>query len=186
MGEQKPPTSRNSANYPNGDNDLKRFGRQAIYFWNRGRKPRVCGIGRHSSAVDALSRWHPNAGRHNLRKELPNGAYRSRNHPYGSRLFCVRWCDHRRDDLRPREPSTLQDSYSRAGNLRGRLDDALRIVIEIWPEPALGFRNAPPFAPRIILDLIALDLAEPEIARLRMREIKAGDGRPAATWRSFP
>ena len=80
MGERGRPNSRNSANYPNGGNDLKRFGRQANYFWNRVQSPAFAGlVGTAGAVVDALIGWHPkdpqghssNAGRHNLRKELP-------------------------------------------------------------------------------------------------------------------
>ena len=54
---------------------------------------------------------------------------------------------------------------------RGDARRVTRIVIEDRRQPALGFGNAPALAPCVILDLIALDLADAEIMRLRMTEI---------------
>ena len=43
--------------------------------------------------------------------------------------------------------------------------DLARIVVEDRRQPALGLRDAPALAPRIVLDLVALDLADAEIVR---------------------
>src|SRR6202012_5773066 len=63
--------------------------------------------------------------------------------------------------------------------LRAPRNDALlrrgsrqRIVIENRREPLLGFGDAPVLAQRVILDLIALNLADAEIGSLGMAEIK--------------
>ncbi len=50
-----------------------------------------------------------------------------------------------------------------------------RIVVQQRRQPALRFFHRPAFAPRIILDLVALDLADAEIAALGMGEIEARD-----------
>src|SRR5215470_4271825 len=62
---------------------------------------------------------------------------------------------------------------SRSHDTRRRM----RIVIEDRREPALAFGDRPALAPRIILDLVALDLADAEIGALRMAEIKPAHGR---------
>src|SRR5260370_26722109 len=46
-----------------------------------------------------------------------------------------------------------------------------RIIVELGCQPALRFGETPAFAPRVILPLVALDLADAEITRLGMREI---------------
>ena len=48
----------------------------------------------------------------------------------------------------------------------------MRIVIEDRRQPAFAFHDAPALALGVILDLVALDLADAEIAALRMAEIK--------------
>src|SRR5512144_2825705 len=48
----------------------------------------------------------------------------------------------------------------------------MRRVIEDRRQPAFALRNAPALAPGVILDLVALDLADAEIGALRMAEIK--------------
>src|SRR5207302_10380933 len=52
---------------------------------------------------------------------------------------------------------------------------AQRIVVEHRREPALSFRHAPTLARRIVLDLIALDLADAEVMRFGVTEIEAAD-----------
>src|SRR5579872_1484114 len=52
-----------------------------------------------------------------------------------------------------------------------------RIVIQILAEPALDFVNVHGFALTIVNDLITLDLSENEIARFRVREVKAAHAR---------
>src|SRR5580700_10501957 len=47
-----------------------------------------------------------------------------------------------------------------------------RIVVEHWREPLLAHLRAPAFAPRVVLDLVALDLADAEIMALRVAEIE--------------
>src|SRR5215510_3129328 len=47
-----------------------------------------------------------------------------------------------------------------------------RIVVEDRGEPLLGLLDAPALAARIVLDLVALDLADPEIVALRVAEIE--------------
>ena len=51
-----------------------------------------------------------------------------------------------------------------------------RVVIEDWGEPALGVGNRPALAAGIVLDLVALDPADAEIARLRVAEIEPANG----------
>ena len=52
------------------------------------------------------------------------------------------------------------------------------IVVEIRPEPALDFLHGHSLAQMVVEHLVAIDLAEAEIARLRMREIKSADAEP--------
>src|SRR5262249_11227245 len=46
------------------------------------------------------------------------------------------------------------------------------VVIQDWCQPALGLRDRPAFTPRVILDLIAFDLADAEVAGLGVAEIE--------------
>ena len=48
-----------------------------------------------------------------------------------------------------------------------------RVVVQILPQPALDFANAHIFALAVIGNLVPLNLAEAEVARFRMSEIKA-------------
>src|SRR6516165_12532692 len=48
----------------------------------------------------------------------------------------------------------------------------MRVVIQDRREPALAFGDGPALAPRIVLDLIPLDLADAEIRALRMAKIE--------------
>src|SRR5262245_50406656 len=52
------------------------------------------------------------------------------------------------------------------------------IVVEHGRKPSLGLLDAPALARRILLHLVALDLADTEIVAVGMREIKTGYGRP--------
>src|SRR4029077_11674569 len=52
----------------------------------------------------------------------------------------------------------------------------LRHVVEHRREPALGLGESPAFALRVVLDLVALDLADPEVAGFRVAEIKPAHG----------
>src|SRR6476646_4250340 len=54
----------------------------------------------------------------------------------------------------------------------------LHVVIQDRRQPALAFRDAPAFALGIILDLVALDLADAEIGAVRMAEIEPAHRRP--------
>ena len=54
-----------------------------------------------------------------------------------------------------------------------RLRGERRVVVEHRREPPLGFLGAPALAPGVVLDLIALDLADAEIVALRVAEIEA-------------
>src|SRR6185437_7371414 len=51
----------------------------------------------------------------------------------------------------------------------------LRVIVEIGAKPALGLRDGEAFAGGVVLHLVAADLAQAEIARLRMREIEPAD-----------
>src|SRR5208283_1916169 len=51
------------------------------------------------------------------------------------------------------------------------------IVVEVLAEPALDLRRAHAFATSVVGNLVAADLAERKIARLRMGEVKAADAR---------
>src|SRR5690348_16924370 len=64
-----------------------------------------------------------------------------------------------------------RDDGCRSGrhDAAGRL---ARIVIQDRRQPALALGDAPTLAPGIILDLVALDLADAEIGALRMAEIE--------------
>src|ERR1700730_6573300 len=53
----------------------------------------------------------------------------------------------------------------------------LRLVAEIRPQPALRFFKREPLAARVILDLRAVDLADREVARLRMGDVPAAHRR---------
>jgi len=57
--------------------------------------------------------------------------------------------------------------------LGSRVGEALGVVVEDRCEPALGFLDRPSLARSIVLDLIAADLADAEIARVGMREVEA-------------
>src|SRR5262245_13440349 len=62
--------------------------------------------------------------------------------------------------------------------LLGRLArEAERIVVQHRREPALRLRDAPALARRIVLDLVALDLADAEVVRVRVAEVETGHGR---------
>src|SRR5712672_3940223 len=50
------------------------------------------------------------------------------------------------------------------------------IVIEDRREPAFRLLHRPVFASRVVLDLVALDLADAEIMTLRVAEIEPADG----------
>src|SRR5436190_19050565 len=66
----------------------------------------------------------------------------------------------------------------RATRLLRRLSrQSERIVIEHRRKPPLGLLDAPAFAARVVLDLIALDLADAEVMRVRMAEIESRDRR---------
>ena len=62
--------------------------------------------------------------------------------------------------------------------LRGESVARLTRNIAVEREPLLGFPDCPALAGGVVLDLVALDLADPKIAALRMAEIKAADGSP--------
>src|ERR1700730_12477276 len=53
----------------------------------------------------------------------------------------------------------------------------LRLVAEIRPQTALRFFLREPLAARVVLDLLAVDLADREVARLRMGEVPAAHRR---------
>src|SRR5690606_27366219 len=53
----------------------------------------------------------------------------------------------------------------------------LRNVVQIRRQPALGLRNRPAFAARVVLDLVAADAAEHEVAAVGMAEVVAAHGR---------
>src|SRR3712207_4588076 len=52
-----------------------------------------------------------------------------------------------------------------------------RIVIEDGAEPALDLRDAHALALGVVLHLIALDLRNAEVVRIRMRQVEARHGR---------
>src|SRR5262249_32621606 len=56
--------------------------------------------------------------------------------------------------------------------LRCRARRRERIVVEDRRQPLLGFGDAPALAPRIVLDLVPLDLAAPEIVAVGVAEIE--------------
>src|SRR5207248_10063036 len=58
-------------------------------------------------------------------------------------------------------------------SLRRRLRQRRRIVVENRRQPSLAFGERLVLASRVILDLIALDLADAEIMTVRMTEIEA-------------
>lgn len=47
-----------------------------------------------------------------------------------------------------------------------------RIVVQVLPQPPLNFGHAHSFALTVVGDLVAIDLAEAEISRFRMSEVK--------------
>src|SRR3954447_12547944 len=74
----------------------------------------------------------------------------------------------------------------RGPRLRRRdLRNRARIVIQNRREPALGLLHAPPLALGVILDLIALDLADAEIVALRMAEIEPAHRRARPHGKAF-
>src|SRR5438132_6838980 len=66
--------------------------------------------------------------------------------------------------------SAASTSRRRAGSLRPR-----RIVIQIWPQPALDLLQGHPFAEMVIEHLIAAKFADGEVFRFRMREVESAD-----------
>lgn len=48
-----------------------------------------------------------------------------------------------------------------------------RIVVQVLPQPPLDFASVHSFAAAVVSNLITLDLTQTEIARFRMREVKA-------------
>src|SRR5262249_12360985 len=63
--------------------------------------------------------------------------------------------------------------------LAGALQDGLEagLVGEVRPEPALGLRHGTALARGIRGDLVAVDPADGEVARLRVMQVDAGHGR---------
>src|SRR5215472_3519475 len=59
--------------------------------------------------------------------------------------------------------------------LRRGLRQRCGIVVEYRRQPSLALRERLVLAPRVIFDLIALDLADAEIMTVRMTEIEATD-----------
>src|SRR5215210_140016 len=74
----------------------------------------------------------------------------------------------------PIAPSTTWTRPSASRSLRVR---TLALVIEVGGEPALRGGDVHPLPPGIVLDLVALDLADPEVLGLRMPEVVAADRR---------
>jgi hypothetical protein len=62
---------------------------------------------------------------------------------------------------------------------------AHRNIVQHRRQPPLGLSHRPALAPRIILDLIPLDLANPEIIALRMAEIESRYLRPRPHRKAF-
>lgn len=58
-------------------------------------------------------------------------------------------------------------------------------VVQNWRQPAFAFCDGPALAPRVVLDLIALDFADAEIGALWMAEIKAAHGRAGPHRKAF-
>src|SRR6185503_12632543 len=50
-----------------------------------------------------------------------------------------------------------------------------RFIVQIGSEPFLDFRDRHCLAPRVVLDLVAADLADGEVARFRMRQVETGN-----------
>src|SRR5260221_12887214 len=59
------------------------------------------------------------------------------------------------------------------------------VVIEVWPEPALDFLHGHSLAQMIVEHLVAIDLAEPKVARSRMRKIQPADTRARPHRKAF-
>src|SRR5262249_19105734 len=60
-----------------------------------------------------------------------------------------------------------------------RRDDAgrcMRVIVENGCQPPFTFADGPVLPPRVVLDLIAFDLADAEIRALRMAEIEPAHG----------
>src|SRR5262245_30827806 len=53
--------------------------------------------------------------------------------------------------------------------------EGLRLVAEVGPQPALDLGLGHPLAAGVVLDLVAADLADREVARLGVAEVEAGD-----------
>src|SRR3970040_333544 len=68
------------------------------------------------------------------------------------------------------EPSVARKSRRKSLSLR------LRHVAQVRGQPALGLCDGPHLAPRVVLDLVARDPPDGEVARLRMAEEDAADG----------
>ena len=72
--------------------------------------------------------------------------------------------------------AVLTARTARAVRLAGWDGRSLRLVPKVRPEPALGLLEAHPLAGAVVLDLVAAEAADREVARLRMREVDAADG----------
>src|SRR5688572_13947508 len=66
------------------------------------------------------------------------------------------------------------DLPSTAGSTASCLD---RFILQIGRKPLLGFGNRHCLAARVILDLVAPDFSDREVARLRVRQVEAGHRR---------
>src|SRR6266542_1223538 len=73
----------------------------------------------------------------------------------------------------PMAPST---TWTRPSASRSRRVGTLALVVEIGGEPALGRGHVEPLPPRVVLDLVALDLADAEVLRLRVPEVVPAHG----------
>src|SRR5262249_53948773 len=73
-------------------------------------------------------------------------------------------------------PATSAGMTSNVALLRRSARRNQRVVIEHWREPFFGFGHSPSLAGGIVVDLIALDLADAEVMALRMAEIEPENG----------
>src|SRR6185369_14310379 len=74
----------------------------------------------------------------------------------------------------PMAPST---TWTRPSASSSRRVGTLALVVEVGGQPALHRGHVQPLSPRVVLDLVALDLADAEVLRLRPPEVVPADRR---------
>ena len=136
-----------------------------------GAKRKRLGHQRGGSYSCSPRREHPSD-----RKGASDGTHSHNDRDHGDHVVRLSRCRDPGDDLGPCPSGFSCNSTAlRRGSFRG-VGDAPWIIIEDRRKPALGLLLAPALARSVVGDLVAADLADPEIAALGMGEIESRDG----------